>query len=81
MATTEYEPEPPATGMRVTLIHAADAARLAVGADEHLSLRTLLLLVVVGLAGASAPMPIALIGVVATVLLTLDIARLTWKRR
>jgi hypothetical protein len=81
MATTEYEPDPVPTGVRVTLVQAGAKAREAVGADERLSLRTLALLVIVGLAGASAPMPVALIGVVAAVLLTLDVARLTWKRK
>lgn len=81
MATTEFEPDAPPSTAQVVLVRASELTRAVTGVDERLSLRTLLLLVIVGLAGASAPMPLALIGVVATVLLTLDVARYAWRKK
>ena len=81
MATNEYEQEAPPAGPVVFLTRTRDLANAAVGTDEALSLRTLLLLMLVGIAAGSAPMPLALIGVAATVWLALDVARLSWRKR
>jgi hypothetical protein len=81
MATIELEPAPPPSRQQVLLYKSNELTRAVAGTDDRLSLRTLLLLVIVGLAGASAPMPLALVGVVATVLLALDVARYAWRKK
>jgi len=81
MATNDYEQEAPPSGPVVFIARTRDLANAAAGTDDALSFRTLLLLILVGIAAGSAPMPLALVGVAAAVWLALDVARLSWRKR
>lgn len=76
MATNEYEqPAPVPTLSRVT-----SAAHDLTGTDTRLTLRLLVALLAIGLAGSTAPVPFNLIVAVALVVTVVEVARLAWRR-
>jgi len=50
------------------------ATRDVMGASERMPIRVILLVILIGLCGATSPIPANIIGIVALLLLTLDIA-------
>ena len=63
----EEEPDP-----RFARVQAG--ARDVMGASERMPIRVILLVILIGLCGATSPIPANIIGIVALLLLTLDIA-------
>lgn len=75
MATNEFE-EPTIPRIVATQQVVHDLT----GTDARLTLRLLVALLVVGLAGSTAPIPFNLVFAVALVVVVIEVARLAWKR-
>jgi hypothetical protein len=60
---------------------AVEAVRASAGADDKLSFKTIAALIVVICVVALAPAPWSMVGVVATIILTLELARMAWRKQ
>lgn len=83
MATLEVEEPvlPSESSFVVVSRKTVEATRAAAGADDKLSLKSIVSLAITVMVCAVAPNPWSLIGVAATVILALELARMAWKKK
>jgi len=77
MATNPLEAEQTTPPMMVNIVRATHEAT---GTDARLTLRLLFALLVIAVTGSTAPFPYALFFMAALVVVSVEVARLAWKK-